>query len=209
MYKRQIKECAQDPNVGLPISGIGGIENWRDAVEHLLLGASTVQVCTAAMHYGFGIIREMTSGLEQYMREKNFSTIDDMVGKALPNVTAWEHLNLNYKIIADINEEKCIECQLCYIACEDGAHQAIGLNGMNGSRIPHIIEENCVGCNLCALVCPVEGCISMVRTDQSTEVTTWKQRADNNDVPTAFDDPLAGGIGHWVPDPKDALKMNN
>jgi len=92
-----VKNCAQHPEVRLPISGIGGIENWRDAVEHILLGASSVQVCTAAMHFGFGIIREMVSGLEQYMVEKNFHTIYDFVGKALPNVRHWEDLNMKYQ----------------------------------------------------------------------------------------------------------------
>ncbi len=59
-----LKNCAQHPQINIPISGIGGIENWRDAVEFILLGATSVQVCTAAMHYGFGIIREMIDGLE-------------------------------------------------------------------------------------------------------------------------------------------------
>lgn len=200
-----IKNCAQHPGVNLPISGIGGIENWRDAVEHILLGAGSVQVCTAVMHYGFGIIREMISGMEQYMDDKGFKTIDDMMGKALPKIKTWENLNLNYKVVADINKDKCIECQLCYTACEDGAHQAIGLSN-DGSRVPFIIEENCVGCNLCALVCPVEGCISMERRDDGSRVVTWKERADNGNVPTTFNDKLAGGLGHWIPKPTDALK---
>lgn len=204
-----VKECAKDPGVGLPISGIGGIENWRDAVEYMLLGATTVQVCTAVMHYGFGIIREMIPGLEQYMSDKGFETVYDMVGKALPNVTNWEQLNLKYKIIAEIEEEKCIGCQLCYIACEDGAHQAIGLNIKNGSRVPHIIEENCVGCNLCSIVCPVEDCITMVRRDDGKKVVSWKQLSEQGKVPTTFDDKLAGGIGHWVPKPTDALKKKS
>ena len=65
-----VKNCAQHKGVGIPISGIGGVENWRDAVEHMLLGASNVQVCTAVMHYGFGIIREMIPGLENFMKGK-------------------------------------------------------------------------------------------------------------------------------------------
>ncbi len=125
-----------NPNVTIPMSGIGGIENWRDAVEFILLGATTVQVCTAVMHYGFGIIREMMTGLEQYMDEKGFQTIDDMRGIALPNVMHWEDLNLKYKIVARINADKCIGCQLCYTACEDGAHQAIGLSSDLSNRIP-------------------------------------------------------------------------
>ncbi|MCE7995660.1 MAG: NAD-dependent dihydropyrimidine dehydrogenase subunit PreA [Roseivirga sp.] len=201
-----LKNCAQHPNVNLPISGIGGIENWRDAVEYILLGATNVQVCTAVMHFGFGIVRDMISGLEGYMEEKGFNSLDDMRGKALGNVTNWENLNLKYKVIADIDEEKCIGCQLCYIACEDGAHQAIGLSEKDGERVPHIIEQNCVGCNLCSIVCPVEECITMVRKDDGSEVVTWKERGEAGTAPTTFNDEKAGGIGHWVPEPKDALK---
>jgi len=201
-----VKNCAQDPKVNLPISGIGGIENWRDVVEHILLGATNVQVCTAVMHYGFGIVREMHAGLERYMVEKNFKTIDSMVGKALNQVTNWEDLNLNYKVVAEIEEDKCIECQLCYTACEDGAHQAIGIPDQDGQRIPYIIEENCVGCNLCSLVCPVEDCITMVRRDDGKSQETWAERTIKGEVPTTFNDELAGGLHHWVPKPTDALK---
>jgi len=201
-----VKNCALDPQVGLPISGIGGIENWRDVVEHLLLGAVNVQVCTAVMHYGFGIVREMQAGLERYMLDKNFKTIDSMVGKALNQVKNWEDLNLNYKVVAEIDEDKCIECQLCYTACEDGAHQAIGLSEQEGQRIPYIIEENCVGCNLCSLVCPVEECITMVRRDDGKSRETWADRTLKGEIPTTFNDELAGGLNHWVPKPTDALK---
>ncbi len=199
-----LKSVCQHPEVNIPVSGIGGIENWRDAVEYILLGASNVQVCTAVMHYGFGIIREMIPGLERYMQEKGFENISQMRGKALPNVNNWEQLNLNYKVIAEINEDKCIGCQLCYAACDDGAHQAIALT--HTSRVPHIIEENCVGCNLCALVCPVEHCISMLRKDDGSHIRTWHDRMAEGDVPTTFNDPKGGGVGHYVPKPTDALK---
>ena len=200
-----LKNCAQHPNVNLPISGIGGIENWRDAVEFILLGAGNVQVCTAVMHYGFGIIREMVAGLSQYMDEKGFATLDDFRGKALPNVLHWEDLNLKYKVVASINKDKCIGCQLCYTACEDGAHQAIGVH-YNNDRVPYIKEENCVGCNLCSLVCPVEECITMERRDDATEHLTWKQRTLTNDIPTTFNDPRGGGVHHPVYPPNDAFE---
>ena len=200
-----LKNCAQHPGVGIPISGIGGIENWKDAVEFILLGATSVQVCTAVMHYGFGIIREMISGLERYMDEKGFKTLDDFRGKALPNIMHWEDLNLKYKVVAEIHEEKCIGCQLCYTACEDGAHQAIGLSSDPNNRIPSIIEENCVGCNLCSLVCPVEGCITMERKDDGKNHVTWKQRTLEGNIPKKFNDDLAGGLHHWVPQPNEAL----
>lgn len=200
-----LKNCAQHPGVGIPISGIGGIENWKDAVEFILLGATSVQVCTAVMHYGFGIIRELVAGLNQYMDEKGFYTLDEFRGKALPNIVHWEDLNLKYKIVANIHEEKCIGCQLCYTACEDGAHQAIALSTDPANRIPNIIEENCVGCNLCSLVCPVEDCITMDRRDDGKEVLTWKDRTLRGEIPTRFNDDLAGGLHHWVPKPEDAL----
>jgi len=203
-----IKELAKHPDIKhIPISGIGGIETWRDVVEFILLGASSVQVCTAVMHYGFGIVREMEAGLVQFMNEKGFETIYDFVGKALPNVTEWKHLNLKHKVVASINEDKCIGCDLCYIACDDGAHQAIRIpNRENGNRIPEIIDENCVGCNLCSLVCPVEECITMEQRDDGKEHITWEERTKANTIPTTFDDDRAGGKHHFVPSVQDALK---
>ncbi|MEQ9264553.1 MAG: NAD-dependent dihydropyrimidine dehydrogenase subunit PreA [Balneolaceae bacterium] len=193
---------------GTPISGIGGIETWRDVVEFILLGASSVQVCTSVMHYGFGIVREIEAGVIQFMNDKGYDTIYDFVGKALPNVKEWKDLNLNHKVVATIDEEKCIGCELCYIACEDGAHQAIGLSGDLGNRTPYIIDDNCVGCNLCSLVCPVQDCITMERRDDGKVEVTWAERMDNDDVPTTFNDPRAGGLGHYVPEPTLALKKN-
>jgi dihydropyrimidine dehydrogenase (NAD+) subunit PreA len=204
-----VRELASHLEIkGTPISGIGGIETWRDVVEYILLGASSVQVCTAVMHYGFGIVREMEAGVLQFMDDKGYDTIYDFVGKALPNVKEWKDLNLNHKVVATIDEEKCIGCELCYIACEDGAHQAIGLSGEPGNRIPFIIDDNCVGCNLCSLVCPVQDCITMDRRDNGKTEITWAERVANDDVPTTFNDSRAGGLGHYVPEPTLALKKN-
>lgn len=204
-----VRELASHLEIkGTPISGIGGIETWRDVVEFILLGASSVQVCTSVMHYGFGIVREIEAGVLQFMNDKGYDTIDDFVGKALPNVKEWKDLNLNHKVVATIDEEKCIGCELCYIACEDGAHQAIGLSGDPGNRTPYIIDDNCVGCNLCSLVCPVQDCITMDRRDDGKAEITWAERMDNDDVPTTFNDSRAGGLGHYVPEPTLALKKN-
>ncbi len=203
-----VKDLAQHPDISkIPISGIGGIETWRDVVEFILLGATSVQVCTAVMHYGFGIVREMEAGLRRFMDDKGYNTIYDFAGKALPNITEWKHLNLKYKVIAEINTDKCIGCDLCYIACDDGAHQAIALPADASNRIPSIIEENCVGCNLCSLVCPVENCITMVKKDDGAQHITWAERVEADDVPTGFNDDRAGGKGHYIPKPTDALKV--
>src|ERR1700733_8862844 len=174
-------------NSRIPISGIGGVGYWNDAAEHIALGASTVQVCTAAMHYGFRIVEDMIDGLAQYMDECGYQTIEDFRGRAVPNVKDWGDLDLNYKVIADIRRDLCIGCQLCYVACEDGAHQCIAPytvagngkknpNGM-GVHVPRIIEDECVGCNLCALVCPVDQCITMKQIDTGAPFESWNMRA--------------------------------
>jgi dihydropyrimidine dehydrogenase (NAD+) subunit PreA len=156
-----VAEIARDPETrGLPISGIGGITTWRDAAEFMALGAGNVQVCTAAMTYGFKIVQEMIAGLTNWMDVKGHGTLDDIVGRATPNVTDWQYLNLNYIAKARINQDLCIKCGRCHIACEDTSHQAITAI-VNGARHFEVIEEECVGCNLCVNVCPVEGCITM------------------------------------------------
>ena len=179
-----VQACAADPEVNIPISGIGGISTWRDAAEFVALGASSLQVCTAIMHHGFRIVGDMIDGLEEYMDSKGFVTLQDLAGRATHAVTNWENLNLNYQRVARIDYDKCIGCNICYVACEDGAHQCIDLldpdgRGLGPGRvpfkpIPQVREEDCVGCNLCSLVCPVDGCITMVEIENGDQPMTWK-----------------------------------
>ena len=155
-----VSEIARNPDThGLPISGIGGVTTWRDAAEFMVLGCGNVQVCTAAMTYGFKIVEEMISGLSQWMDEKGYENLQDFVGMAVPNVTDWKYLNLNYVAKAVISQDDCIKCGRCYAACEDTSHQAIS---MSADRVFEVIDAECVACNLCVDVCPVQDCISMV-----------------------------------------------
>ena len=164
---------------GLPISGIGGISTWRDAAEFIALGSGTVQVCTAAMHYGFKIIDDMADGLGNWMDEKRHAGLPDVIGRAVPNITDWQYLNLNYKILARIDQDLCIKCGLCHIACEDTSHQAIAAQRVNGGRRYEVIDSECVGCNLCMLACPVTGCISMVEVPSGEPPLNWTQHPNN------------------------------
>ena len=158
-----VAEIARDAHTqGLPISGIGGITTWRDAAEFMSLGAGNVQVCTAAMTYGFKIIDELTAGLSSWMDEKGYTSTADIIGRAVPNVTDWQYLNLNYIAKAKIDQDACIKCGRCYAACEDTSHQAIA---MKPGRTFEVIDAECVACNLCVDVCPVENCISMEKMD--------------------------------------------
>ena len=171
-----VGQLARDPEFRLPISGIGGVSNWRDAVEFLLLGASNVQVCTEVMLRGFRIVEDMIDGLEEYMRTHKFAKLDDMIGKAIPAYSEWGNLNLNYETIAKIDAQKCIGCQLCVTACFDGAHQCI--HQAAGTRVPHIDESECVGCNLCQIVCPVPGCITMEQVENGFAPASWNDHVE-------------------------------
>ncbi|MBR9651072.1 NAD-dependent dihydropyrimidine dehydrogenase subunit PreA [Thalassovita aquimarina] len=156
-----VAEIARNPETAnLPMSGIGGVTTWRDAAEFMALGAGNVQVCTAAMTYGFKVVQEMISGLSDYMDRKGFTSTSELVGRAVPNVTDWQYLNLNYVTKAKIDEDACIKCGRCYAACEDTSHQAID---MSEGRVFSVKDDECVACNLCVNVCPIEGCITMER----------------------------------------------
>ncbi|MCK5643359.1 MAG: NAD-dependent dihydropyrimidine dehydrogenase subunit PreA [Gammaproteobacteria bacterium] len=144
--------------VQISISGVGGIYSWRDAVEFLLLGATTVQVCTAVMHKGFSIVADLRDGLARWLEEAGYLSPREVVGLSLPHLTEHDELPHGVDVVSRINLDLCIGCGLCHVACEDGGHQAIDFGG---DRKPVVDEEDCVGCGLCAQVCPVPDCISI------------------------------------------------
>ncbi|MCK6503393.1 NAD-dependent dihydropyrimidine dehydrogenase subunit PreA [Myxococcota bacterium] len=173
-----VAALARDPRFRLPISGIGGITDWRDALEFLLLGSSSVQVCTEVMLRGYRIVEDMIEGLEGWMDARGFERLDQLVGRSVPAFTEWGELDLNYEIVAKIDADKCIGCQLCMVACHDGAHQCIHPGTeltAAGVRVPVVDEAECVGCNLCQIVCPVQGCITMAQVDNGFAPATWNE----------------------------------
>ena len=171
---KMLTTLAQEERIrNIPISGIGGITTWKDAVEFMLLGASNVQVCTAAMISGFKIITDLCDGMSNWMDEKGYKSIDDFVGLSVPKITRWEELDINFHIVAKIDQDKCIHCGLCYISCEDTSHQSIDIERGNPYNTYTIKEEECVGCNLCKIVCPVNDCITMVEQRKGDEYLNW------------------------------------
>lgn len=190
----------------LPISGMGGITTWKDAAEFLLLGASSLQVCTAVMHYGFRIVEDLCDGLSNWMDTKGFVSVADITGKSLTRVSDFKDFNLSFQAVARIDPAKCIKCNLCYVACNDTAHQCIDLVDASSGRVvqpfvydvrsngkeeatatrpqPRVREEDCVGCRLCYNVCPVDRCIEMVEVPSGRAPVTWDEIMTSNPAVT-------------------------
>jgi len=191
-----VAALARDPRITVPISGIGGIATWRDAAEFIALGATSVQVCTAVMHYGFRIVEDMIEGLSNYLDSKGMKSVRELHRKAIPAFVEWGELDLSYKVVAEVDPEKCIGCNLCYVACRDSAVSCIhnagealapghaaptrdaALAAAQGKHM-HIVwvdETECIGCNLCSSVCPVAGCITMKDVTNGAPFESWNDR---------------------------------
>lgn len=151
---RFLQQMRSDPRLAdLPISGIGGIETWEDAAEFILMGATTLQMTTSCMQYGYRVVEDMCNGLMHYMEDKGVDSLHQLVGLATKNIIPAEELNRDYIVYPEIDMDKCVRCGRCYISCYDGAHQAMEWD--EEKREPKCNKDKCVGCHLCALVCPV------------------------------------------------------
>ena len=137
-----------------PISGMGGIETWRDAAEFLALGCTNLQITTSVMQYGYRIINDLIDGLASYLAEKNYSSVQEMVGMALPNLVSADQLNRHSISYPKFDRSQCVGCGRCYLSCYDGGHQALEMDEAEGK--PKLIPKKCVGCHLCVVVCPVD-----------------------------------------------------
>lgn len=161
---RFILEMAQSPDLkNVQLSGIGGIETWRDALDFIQLGCRNVQVCTSVMEYGYRIIDDLVLGLQNYMAQRQVDSLEQLVGEQLPAFVSPSELDCRTQVLPVINHEKCIGCGRCFVSCSDGGHQAIRFGE---DRVPHVVGTKCVGCHLCRLVCPVDAIGSSKRIDK-------------------------------------------
>jgi dihydropyrimidine dehydrogenase (NAD+) subunit PreA len=164
-----IASMAQNKDLALPLSAIGGIETWVDALEYILVGATTLQTCTGVMHYGYRIVEDLIEGLTDYMSLRNVSRLDELRGKALAHLHETDKFELDRQGVVQYNMDLCIGCGQCYIVCRDAAGQAIDWDSEN--RRPQLIEDKCLSCMLCQFVCPVPNLITFKEMPK-----TWRRR---------------------------------
>lgn len=152
-----IAELAKNKKLGLPLSGMGGIETWIDALEYILVGATTVQATTGIIHYGYQIIEDLIEGMSDYMTLKHIASLSELIGKALPNLCETSAFDLKKQGCTEYNLDKCIGCGQCYIVCRDAGGFAIEWDVEK--RRPKPIEDKCLSCMICSFVCPVDNLI--------------------------------------------------
>lgn len=134
------------------ISGVGGVETWRDAMDFIMIGCSNIQVCTAVMEYGQRIIDDLTEGMKLFLKSRGLTSLNSLVGSALDSIVAPAGLDRQSIVYPQFDKTTCVRCNRCFVSCTDGGHQAITLTN---DRLPVLIQDKCVGCHLCRLVCPV------------------------------------------------------
>jgi len=164
-----IASMARCRELGLPLSGMGGIETWIDALEYHLAGATTLQVTSGIMHYGYRIVEDLIEGLSDYMALKGIGRVEELIGRALPHLQETDHFDLNRQGIVHYQLDRCIGCGQCHIVCSDAAGQAVEWDSRK--RRPRLIEDKCLSCMLCQAVCPVPGLITFREMPAG-----WKRR---------------------------------
>ena len=162
-FINDIRKCIETR--AIPVSGMGGIESWRDAAEFISMGCGTIQVTTAVMQYGYGIIHDMIDGIKRYLAKYGYNSIQQIVGQALPKIIPTDLLDRRTRQFPKFIRDKCVGCGRCITSCYDGGHQALDM-GKNGKPV---LNKNCVGCQLCLLVCPAQAITAGTRSQLSNK----------------------------------------
>ncbi len=152
---RYLSQVAQGTK--LPLSGVTGIQTGEDAIKYMLCGATTVQICGAIYAKGYKVLTEVSDGIDKWMADHGYKTIEEFRGKALQhlNDSAWTEYDPPVRAV--VNEEKCIGCGVCKDSC---MYSALSMEGKKAH-----ISEKCDGCGVCWSMCPSKA-ITMERFER-------------------------------------------
>jgi dihydroorotate dehydrogenase (NAD+) catalytic subunit len=133
--------------VKLPIVGIGGVSSWEDAIEMIMAGAECVGICTASITTGPTVFKRIMKGIETYLLDNDFESLDDVRGLGLRRLEETWASKQPHLSCASIDQEKCTGCGLCESVCLYDAVTMI-------DRKAEVKADKCTGCGLCKSICP-------------------------------------------------------
>ncbi len=144
---RHVSEVAR--NVDIPISAVGGVTSFREVIEYIMIGATTVQITTAVMWNGYDVVQKILKDLNDWMDSHGYKSFDEIRGIALEPITTVEKLAQLPPLFANVDENLCTNCGLCEKICFFRA-----IKQGDGAR--YVEPQYCDGCGLCAQWCPVK-----------------------------------------------------
>jgi dihydroorotate dehydrogenase subfamily 1 len=139
--------------VDIPISGTNGAYDWKDVVEFMMSGATTVQLCSVVMLKGYSYLKEVVKGLDDFLNRKEYRTAKEIVGLAAKSAFTYAEMESLPKERAVINRDLCTDCQRCIRSCF--------YNQIQLKEGQVTISEACRGCGICTCVCPVPGAVGL------------------------------------------------
>ncbi|MFC1802431.1 4Fe-4S binding protein [Thermoproteota archaeon] len=142
---RCVAEIAK--SVKIPVSGIGGVNSWRDVVEMMMVGANTVQIATAVIWHGPKVFDTFNKGILRFMERKGYDSVEDFVGCALKYLTTTEEIAKEAKKTPTVDAAVCNACIRCIEVC---VYNATTLE----DNVAVINGDLCDGCGLCIQICP-------------------------------------------------------
>jgi len=133
--------------VDLPIVGVGGITRGSDAIEFLMVGASAVGVCTAAILKGPSIYGKIVRQIDEWLDAHGYASAEDVRGLA---IRRWQERTFRTAHVPPtLDVDTCTGCGLCETSC---VYDAIHVVDNKAQLVP----EKCYGCGLCVTRCPVQ-----------------------------------------------------
>lgn len=131
-------------SVPLPIFGVGGISRGVDAIEMMMVGASAVQLCTAAILQGPAIFGKIVSEMDAWLDEHGYRSVSEIQGLTLRRIL--DRSTRTSAIPPSLDVEACTGCRLCETSCVYGAIRVMDKKAV-------LDTSQCAGCGLCVTRC--------------------------------------------------------